>query len=398
MVDTIVNLQFSGNDLYNTDGSLYGTFSGNLVIDYTSASVTGGSITVSPGNGSSYSFSAAAFLYYASTPEFVASGGFGFNLIAGSNGVEYSSGSVTTTYPDGNFQIFYDSQNPSLVGVTNISPGSTQTVTTSNPSVTTRTGNFTASNSDWYAGTGSYSTLIDESVTPTVISGVPCFAAGTRIRTERGDIPVEALALGDRVVTANGEPLPIRWIGHRLVHCLCHPQPAKVLPVRIRAHALALNRPSRDLLLSPDHAIFAEGVLIPIKYLINGHSVSQVEVDRVIYFHIELPVHAIVIADGLAAESYLDTGDRGSFDDTGPLRLHPAFNSELQDISLVMDARGCAPLMVVGAEVDRVKNALASQQSGEKAATSQPALRTGKRGGRLGRDTISVSIGGSSAG
>jgi hypothetical protein len=37
-----------------------------------------------------------------------------------------------------------------------------------------------------------------------------CFAAGTRILTERGEVPIEALAPGDRVVTEQDGTRPVR--------------------------------------------------------------------------------------------------------------------------------------------------------------------------------------------
>jgi hypothetical protein len=189
---------------------------------------------------------------------------------------------------------------------------------------------------------------------------IACFAAGTRIATPSGMVAVETLRSGDRVLTVAGEAQPIRWIGHRRIDCRRHPQPVQVLPVRIRADAFGLNQPCRDLLLSPDHAIFAEGVMIPVKYLIDGKAIRQIDVATVTYYHVEMPVHAAILAEGLPTESYLDTGDRSAFANAeGPIGLHPAFGSERGDVTLVMDALGYAPLRVTGPEVARVRAGVA---------------------------------------
>jgi hypothetical protein len=68
--------------------------------------------------------------------------------------------------------------------------------------------------------------------------------------------------------------------------------------------------PRRDLLLSPDHAVYVDGALIPIRYLINGRSIVPTASRTVIYYHLELPRHDVLLAEGLPAESYLDTGNR----------------------------------------------------------------------------------------
>ena len=201
----------------------------------------------------------------------------------------------------------------------------------------------------------------------------PCFAAGTLIATPQGDVPVEQLAVGDVVLTEGGGVAPVTWIGSRHIDCGRHPDPARIWPIRIRAHAFAPSQPARDLYLSPDHAIFAEGVLIPVKHLVNGHSVAQVPVQELTYFHLELPEHAVVLAEGLPVESYLDTGDRSSFTGAvGPRTLHPVFGSERTDISLVMEALGSAPLRVTGPEVERTRALLAERVHAE-AVTDTPA-------------------------
>ena len=188
----------------------------------------------------------------------------------------------------------------------------------------------------------------------------PCFAAGTRISTERGEVAVEDLRMGDRVQTVGSAPSqPVTWIGHRSVDCTRHPKPHLVHPVRVAIGAFGPGRPSRELWLSPDHAVYIGDVLIPVKYLINGASIAQVPMDQVTYFHVELPQHAVLLAENLPAESYLDTGDRSNFANSdGPVALYPDFASR------VWDAEGCAPLVVTGPELEAAQrwvNGLAGQ-------------------------------------
>jgi hypothetical protein len=106
--------------------------------------------------------------------------------------------------------------------------------------------------------------------------------------------------------------LPVKWIGSQSIECGGHPDPIRVWPVRIAAGAFGADVPGRDLLLSPDHAVFVDGALIPVRYLLNGASIAQVQCDAVDYFHVELSEHGVLIADGLPAESYLDTGNRSA--------------------------------------------------------------------------------------
>ncbi len=195
---------------------------------------------------------------------------------------------------------------------------------------------------------------VGEPVTAALPGAVVCFARGTRIAGLAGNVPVEHLAVGDMVLTARGEPQPIIWIGHRHLDCTRHPHPRAVWPVRIRAGAFAPELPARDLLVSPQHAIFAEGVLIPIKRLVNGRSVVQEQRATIEYFHIELPRHDILLAEGLPTESYLDTGDRACFDNAGgTVVLHPDFSR------WAWDAGACAELRVVGPEVEAARATLA---------------------------------------
>jgi autotransporter passenger strand-loop-strand repeat protein len=229
------------------------------------------------------------------------------------------------------------------------------------------------------------------------VSNLPCFAAGTQLLTERGPVPVERLALGDRLVTTEKTAEPIIWIGSRSVDCRRHPDPAAIQPVRIAAHAFGPRRPARDLFLSPDHALFAEGVLIPVKQLINGGSVAQVAWEAVTYLHVELPRHAVILAEGLPVESYLDTGDRRAFAGTTVTMLHPVFGDGGPEASLVAEALGYAPLQVTGPEVERVRAALAPAPERRAArvrrtrSTSGPTTRKGAQASASMASAISCS-------
>ena len=198
----------------------------------------------------------------------------------------------------------------------------------------------------------------------------------TRIATPDGMVAVENLQKDDLVTVVLGaEPSAVVWVGYREVDCARHPEPRKVWPVRVKAGAFGPRLPVRDLYLSPDHAVFAEGVLIPIKHLVNGTSIAQVAVDTVTYYHVELARHDILMAEGLPAESYLDAGDRGNFANAdGPMRLFPDFSGAAAS-AMAWEAFGCASLRIVGTEVDAVRQRLTDRAAKRSASGRRPRGR-----------------------
>jgi hypothetical protein len=138
---------------------------------------------------------------------------------------------------------------------------------------------------------------------------------------------------------------------HRL---LAPPAPGHSEAGAIAAGAFGRGRPHRDLFLSPDHAVLVGKVLIPIRHLTNDTTITQVPVDDITYTHIELPRHEVVLAEGLPAESYLDTGNRFVFaNGCSPVALHPDF------ASLRWDAEACAPLIVTGPKLAAARRLVA---------------------------------------
>ncbi len=142
-----------------------------------------------------------------------------------------------------------------------------------------------------------------------------CFRRGTRIATPRGEVPVERLRIGDPVLTADGGVGPIKWIGRRrypAAQVAAHPE---LRPVRIAAGALAPGLPRRALEVSPEHALLVDGVLIPAGALVNGQTITRVAAaEEVAYLHIELGRHALVLAEGAAAETFVPLAGRALFE------------------------------------------------------------------------------------
>jgi hypothetical protein len=144
---------------------------------------------------------------------------------------------------------------------------------------------------------------------------VVCFLAGTRIATPGGPTPVEALGIGDLVTTAAGDAAPVRWVGRRTVASV-FVDPLTAFPIRIAAGALGEGSPTRDLFVSPDHALMIGGLLVQAGALVNGTTIVREAAmpERFTYFHVELADHALILAEGVPAETFVDNVTRRRFD------------------------------------------------------------------------------------
>ena len=142
---------------------------------------------------------------------------------------------------------------------------------------------------------------------------VPCFLHGTLIRTDRGEVAVESLRIGDHVVTHTGRNAPITWIG--IGRAFVTPaRRSAATPVIVRKGALADNVPHHDLRLTKGHALFIDDVLVPVEFLVNHRSIIWDDHAReVAFFHIELGTHDVLLANGAPTESYRDDGNRWLF-------------------------------------------------------------------------------------
>lgn len=142
---------------------------------------------------------------------------------------------------------------------------------------------------------------------------VACLVRGTLVQTPFGPRSVETLEIGDLVDTIDGVAKPIRWIGHRAFAGPFLDGNEKAMPVSIAAGAFGCA-PTRELLVSPDHAIQVGEVLVPARLLIDGTTIRQrADFQFVEYFHLEFETGEIILTEGLPTESFVEVGNRNMF-------------------------------------------------------------------------------------
>ncbi len=167
---------------------------------------------------------------------------------------------------------------------------------------------------------------------------VPCFARGTLIETQHGQVAIENLAVGDMVQTRDHGFQPIRWIGSKKVSASILVVNPQLQPIRIKAGALGANTPSQDLMVSPEHRILVRSkialrlfgameVLVAAKQLLqlDGVDIAN-DVTEVEYFHMLFENHEIVVSNGAETESLY----------TGPIALQSVGNAAAEEIFMLL--------------------------------------------------------------
>lgn len=190
-------------------------------------------------------------------------------------------------------------------------------------------------------------------------STLTCFLTGSMILTPAGEVAVENLEAGDSVivnVAGSEEVRPVVWAGRRSMTVRADlPADEAGYPVRILADAIAAGVPHQDLLVTPEHCLFLDGKFIPARMLVNGRSIHyDLSITSYEYFHIETAEHSVITANGLLTESYLNTGNRSSFQQDGAVvSIGGTVKNWAEDAA--------APLTTARASVEPVFHAIAAR-------------------------------------
>ena len=144
-----------------------------------------------------------------------------------------------------------------------------------------------------------------------------CFLAGTKIASSNGQVSVEDLRIGDRLVTKEGVSIPVKWIGRQTVFTRFGPA-ERLMPVRFAAGSLGNGLPYRDLTVTADHGMLVDGVICHAGALVNGTTITRVPLadmgESYTVYHIETEAHEIILANGAPAETFIDNVSRRVFD------------------------------------------------------------------------------------
>ena len=153
---------------------------------------------------------------------------------------------------------------------------------------------------------------------------VVCFLRGSMVRTAQGEVAVEDICIGDEVTVYDWQAQaevnrPVVWVGTKKAFvCPGLPDDKAGYPVRVLKDAISDGVPYEDLLITAEHCLFFDGKFVPVRMLVNGRSIFyDKSITSYDYYHVETEQHSVITANGVLTESYLDTGNRRSFAQSG---------------------------------------------------------------------------------
>ena len=168
--------------------------------------------------------------------------------------------------------------------------------------------------------------------------GTPvCFCSGTFIRIADGtEKMINQIGIGDYICTSKGV-LPVKWIAKRTIRrsFVQLDEYLQALPVKIIAGSIDANIPAIDLYVSDTHGICVDDRIVNASFLINDLNITKTSLgefpSHVSYYHLEFEEEVFVVANGLKACSYVNTGNRRSFDNYAEfIRLYMNLNSSVR--------------------------------------------------------------------
>lgn len=144
---------------------------------------------------------------------------------------------------------------------------------------------------------------------------IPCFTPGTLIATPRGEVQVQDLHVGDRVVTRDNGLQEIRWIGAKPMSWKDFAANTHLKPVLVQAGSLGFGLPERDMMVSPNHRVLVANdrtqlyfdeheVLVAAKHLVGASGIAVVDSIGTSYVHFMCDQHEVVLSNGAWTETF----------------------------------------------------------------------------------------------
>lgn len=241
-----------------------------------------------------------------------------------------------------------------------IAPGGSVTLPSGEVVTLNADGTLSIANDSTVNETNTFSYTVDDgqghtdtgSVTvKTHVKVPPCFVAGTRIRTPKGDVAVEDLEIGDLIITRDHGPQPLRWIGRCRRRADGVNAPIAFDENTVGVHGPVSVSPNHRVLLRSEMAELLFGqreVLVKAKHLLNDHTIRvDAHGGAVTYVHLLFDQHEIVTCEGFLSESYHPGAETlESFD--------AETRAEVLELMAEMDAYGPAARLEIKAHESRL--------------------------------------------
>ena len=204
--------------------------------------------------------------------------------------------------------------------------------------------------------TGSYVARVVEAPSAdaaAVSATAVCYAAGTQILTARGEVAIEELHAGDLLFSPRTLSfIPALWIARQRIRDPAH------RAVRVAAGALGPGKPHTDLIVSPNHSLFLDTVLVPAFALVNDATITWDPRPSIDYHHIECAAHDLVLANGAPSETWLDYGNRHAFDNAAAAGGIVPIRRPLAEAAPADLPGHCVPCVQHGPAVNTIRRTL----------------------------------------
>jgi len=138
-----------------------------------------------------------------------------------------------------------------------------------------------------------------------------CYVAGTQIKTPTGNVAVEDLIVGDRVLSEDSSAKEILFVAAQFFDAVSINSFPKLRPVTIPKNSVAPSEPREDLLVSPRHRILIRDPELQVLFGLDAAFVAARDfpaarpgpASATTYVHLLCETHTVIRANGCESET-----------------------------------------------------------------------------------------------